>query len=268
MCSYYAHKHRPAGRLQVVGFGGMEDVRFRDPVRPGDRLVVVCKMLQGPRRRDHRLRFQASSASRWCADGQIKGIPLPVDALVEPPKAQTALSTSPPRRLLEFMGRRALRKIDPALDLSAHLKLARQLPRPLERRGAVRPRTAPLEIEVGSGKGCSCAPRPQPTRDAISWASRSGHNTPDSRPPGWRKRGSDERASWFTATRMRLFRASVCPTARWQAVHVYFPDPWWKARHKKAARDERGVSGATSSASLSAGRHAAFLDRRRRVFPD
>ena len=46
MCSYYAHKHRLLGDCKVVGFGGMEDVRFRDPVRVGDRLVVVCKMIK------------------------------------------------------------------------------------------------------------------------------------------------------------------------------------------------------------------------------
>ena len=50
------------------------------------------------------------------------------------------------------MPRRALRKIDPALDLSRHLKLPDQLPRPWD---AVQlfDQVAPLEIEVGSGKG-------------------------------------------------------------------------------------------------------------------
>lgn len=31
----------------------------------------------------------------------------------------------------------------------------------------------------------------------------------------------------------RLFMAKHCPPASLAAVHVYFPDPWWKARHKK-----------------------------------
>ncbi len=30
-----------------------------------------------------------------------------------------------------------------------------------------------------------------------------------------------------------LFMAKYVPAASLQAVHVYFPDPWWKARHKK-----------------------------------
>jgi 3-hydroxyacyl-[acyl-carrier-protein] dehydratase len=33
-----------------VGFGGMEDVRFRGPVRPGDRLVLVAKAVRLHRR--------------------------------------------------------------------------------------------------------------------------------------------------------------------------------------------------------------------------
>ena len=31
----------------------------------------------------------------------------------------------------------------------------------------------------------------------------------------------------------RLFLARYVPPASLRAVHVYFPDPWWKARHKK-----------------------------------
>jgi tRNA (guanine-N7-)-methyltransferase len=31
---------------------------------------------------------------------------------------------------------------------------------------------------------------------------------------------------------LRVFR-EILPNASLAAVHVYFPDPWWKARHKK-----------------------------------
>ena len=50
------------------------------------------------------------------------------------------------------MGRRALRKIDPQLDLSFHLRSVEDLPAELEVTtlfGSV----APLEVEIGSGKG-------------------------------------------------------------------------------------------------------------------
>jgi 3-hydroxyacyl-[acyl-carrier-protein] dehydratase len=42
LCSYYitTQNFSPA---DFVGFGGMEKVRFRSPVRPGDRLVLIAK---------------------------------------------------------------------------------------------------------------------------------------------------------------------------------------------------------------------------------
>jgi 3-hydroxyacyl-[acyl-carrier-protein] dehydratase len=81
MCSYYAHKHKLLGDCKVVGFGGMEDIRFRDPVRPGDRLVVVCKMLKVRAGSLVVCRFQEFVGQSMVCDGKIKGIPLPVDAL-------------------------------------------------------------------------------------------------------------------------------------------------------------------------------------------
>jgi 3-hydroxyacyl-[acyl-carrier-protein] dehydratase len=87
LCSYYAHKHKLLGECKVVGFGGMEDVRFRDPVRPGDRLVVVCKMLKVRAGAIIICRFEEFVGSTMVADGKIKGIPLPVDALTAEPKA-------------------------------------------------------------------------------------------------------------------------------------------------------------------------------------
>jgi 3-hydroxyacyl-[acyl-carrier-protein] dehydratase len=89
LCSYYAHKHKLLGECKVVGFGGMEDVRFRDPVRPGDRLVVACKMLKVRPGAIIICRFEEFVGSTMVADGKIKGIPLPVDALTAEPKAAT-----------------------------------------------------------------------------------------------------------------------------------------------------------------------------------
>src|SRR3954470_2147492 len=51
------------------------------------------------------------------------------------------------------MGRRALPKIDPALDLSQHLLTVEQLLNADWNPAALFGRTAPLEVEVGSGKG-------------------------------------------------------------------------------------------------------------------
>ena len=41
MCSYYTIKYDLLG-TKMIGFGGMDEVRFRDTVRPGDRLVVAA----------------------------------------------------------------------------------------------------------------------------------------------------------------------------------------------------------------------------------
>lgn len=87
MCSYYAHKHHLLGNSKVVGFGGMEDVRFRDPVLVGDRLIVICKMLKVRPGQIIVCAFQGIVRQTVVADGKIKGISLPVDSLVETGKA-------------------------------------------------------------------------------------------------------------------------------------------------------------------------------------
>lgn len=80
MCSFVAHRLSLLGG-GVVGFGGLEDVRFRGPVRPGDRLVMAC--------RKNRLRygkmitceFQGTVGQEIVCEGHIKGVPLPLDQL-------------------------------------------------------------------------------------------------------------------------------------------------------------------------------------------
>ena len=49
LCSYYIVTQ---GLMQgdFIGFGGLENVRFRSPVRPGDRLVLVGKLTRLHRR--------------------------------------------------------------------------------------------------------------------------------------------------------------------------------------------------------------------------
>ena len=49
LCSYYTATE---GLLQgdFIGFGGLENVRFRNPVRPGDRLLLVGKAIRLNRR--------------------------------------------------------------------------------------------------------------------------------------------------------------------------------------------------------------------------
>ena len=50
LCSYYTIKHGNFDRGGVIGFGGLENVRFRGQVHPGDRLLLVGKATRLHRR--------------------------------------------------------------------------------------------------------------------------------------------------------------------------------------------------------------------------
>lgn len=49
LCSYYIVSQKLMGG-DFIGFGGLENVRFRAPVKPGDRLVLVGKSIRIHRR--------------------------------------------------------------------------------------------------------------------------------------------------------------------------------------------------------------------------
>ena len=80
LSSYYTQKHNLLD-AQVVGFGGMEDVRFREPVMPGERLVIAVERVRVRPRAMIVCRFQGLVRDNIVVDGIIKGVPLPVDAL-------------------------------------------------------------------------------------------------------------------------------------------------------------------------------------------
>jgi 3-hydroxyacyl-[acyl-carrier-protein] dehydratase len=80
MCSYHAQRHNLLG-TEMIGFGGMDDVRFRGTVVPGDRLVVIAQKLQVRMGAMIRCRFQCFVREQLVCEGQIRGIPIPVDAL-------------------------------------------------------------------------------------------------------------------------------------------------------------------------------------------
>ncbi len=80
LCSYFAQKHDLLG-AKMIGFGGLEDVRFRDPVLPGERFYVMCKLLKVRRGRILISQFQGMVRGNIAVEGVIKGVPIPVDAL-------------------------------------------------------------------------------------------------------------------------------------------------------------------------------------------
>jgi len=128
------------------------------------------------------------------------------------------------------VGRRALRKIDPSLDLSRHLKQFDQLPRPWDA-AALFGRVAPLEIEIGSGKGLflrTAAPA-QPQTDFLGIEIAAKYAAFAA--AGLVKAGIAN-ALAVNGDAVRIF-AELLPDDCLSAVHIYFPDPWWKKRHKK-----------------------------------
>ncbi len=71
------------GRL--LGFGGLDEVRFRDTVSPGDRLVVVAQQLKVRPGTMLICRFQAFVRESLVCEGQLRGIALPEELLAKPP---------------------------------------------------------------------------------------------------------------------------------------------------------------------------------------
>ena len=128
------------------------------------------------------------------------------------------------------MTRRPVKTIDPNADLSAVFKMPGDLPQPWDAE-MIFGRPAPLELEIGSGKGmfiCKAAGQ-FPNRNFLGIEI------------------SMKYARFSAAKLIRQHRTNalmVCgdaalvlqetiPTDTLAAVHVYFPDPWWKRAHRK-----------------------------------
>ncbi len=88
LSSYFSKKHRLL-EAEVIGFGGLEEVRFREPVRPGDRLVIAVERVRVRPRAMIVCRFQGFVDDGVVVEGMIKGVPLPVDFL-SPSDPETA----------------------------------------------------------------------------------------------------------------------------------------------------------------------------------
>lgn len=78
LASYYSQRHKLMEG--VIGFGGLEEVRFRGLVRPGDRFVIVSRLLK-VRRSILTCEFQCFVNQGLVCEGIIKGVSLPVSQL-------------------------------------------------------------------------------------------------------------------------------------------------------------------------------------------
>ena len=70
---YYLSDEKP----EFIGFGGMDSVRFRGTVVPGDRFVMVGKV-EILTRRLSKLKAQGFVGTKMVFEGTILGIPIPV----------------------------------------------------------------------------------------------------------------------------------------------------------------------------------------------
>ena len=78
LASYYTHRFKLMEG--VVGFGGLEDVRFRGVVRPGDRFVIVSRLLK-LRRSIMTCEFQCFVNQNLVCEGILKGVAIPLSQI-------------------------------------------------------------------------------------------------------------------------------------------------------------------------------------------
>jgi tRNA (guanine-N7-)-methyltransferase len=129
------------------------------------------------------------------------------------------------------MGRRALPKIDPTVELAEHFLSVDDLCAVPWDPAVLFGRVAPLEVEVGSGKGLflQTASTASPGHNflgvelAYRYAQFAAYRL---------AKRAIANARMAQGDALKLFRDRI-PDASLAAVHVYFPDPWWKARHHK-----------------------------------
>jgi tRNA (guanine-N7-)-methyltransferase len=122
----------------------------------------------------------------------------------------------------------------PAIDVSTHLIEPPRIhggPEPPIVWSELFPDDRPLELEIGSGKGLfllnSAAANPGHNFLGIELSRKYARLSAET----LCRRGITNAKVWSGDARAVLARH--VPGASVRAVHVYFPDPWWKKRHKK-----------------------------------
>ena len=128
------------------------------------------------------------------------------------------------------MARRALQKIDPSLDISNHYFELADIEAPFDPQSLF-DQERPLEIEIGSGKGLFLLSHSEKRPEnnylgnelAVKYAKFSAYRL-----------AKHERANacLIQGDGLKLFNDYLADEIA-VAIHIYFPDPWWKERHRR-----------------------------------
>ena len=82
LAGFYARKYNVLGG-DYVGFGGMNDVKFRFPVFPGDRLVLMAMVTKVRPHRRAEFDFQGFVGDRMVFCGSMFGVPIDRDQKID-----------------------------------------------------------------------------------------------------------------------------------------------------------------------------------------
>lgn len=128
------------------------------------------------------------------------------------------------------MGRRSLPKLDPDVNFQTHIGDVEDLVAPFCPQSLF-PQTADLEIEVGSGKGLFVLDESGKNPDRNYLGNELARKY--CRYAAYRLAQNERtNAQMLAGDGLKLFREFL-PDQCAVAVHVYFPDPWWKDRHRQ-----------------------------------
>ncbi len=75
LAGFYARKFNLLGG-EYLGFGGMDNVRFRAPVFPGSRLVIAARVIRIRKNRRAEYDFQGFVERRMVFSGSMIGVPI------------------------------------------------------------------------------------------------------------------------------------------------------------------------------------------------
>ncbi len=82
LCSYFAYKYGGLDReTLIVGFGGLDEVKFREPVFPGDRLFLLCQIERIRLGKVFVCRFQGVVRGEIAVEGVLKGVTIPMNSV-------------------------------------------------------------------------------------------------------------------------------------------------------------------------------------------